>query len=403
MEIVMKTALLCWELGAGLGHLTPIKQMSQELIARGYKVWIAARELHNIHHLFNDIDVNVIQAPVNRNGIKKATGNTLCFADLVHHIGYKDKESLANHIHGWQSIFELIKPEVIFFDHSPTAIIASQNQKTKKILMGTPFSRPPESFVNKKGVFAPLGDLSSQQITKAKVIEKETLENINYACNKNNLPILKRISDLFSPIGIELFSCLEEFDHFPYREESSRRFYLPTTTNNSGDIPEWPNAIIGSKKIFAYLAARKNIIPVLNGLIASKHSTIIYIRGEFEIAQKLPNHIKILKQPASMSDVLQQCDLIISNGNLNTAQQTALAGLPQLAYPNQLEQDFLTLRLQQQGVAERFDDRSPQQSKLQINRLLNKKPLKLLGLQAKYSAFDEKKEIKRIFNLILNA
>lgn len=399
--MVMKTALLCWELGAGLGHLTPIRQISIELIKRGYKVWIAVRELHNIHHIFNDIDVSIIQAPVNHNNIKKSSENTLCYADLVHNIGYKDKESLANHLLGWKSLFTIIKPEIMFFDHSPTAIIASQNTQAIKILMGTPFSRPNESSASiNNGIFSAYGRLNSQQLAKAEGIEKEILNNINYACDKNNLTQLSAIGSLFSSIEFELFSCLKEFDHFPSRPKSSKRFYLSTPANSSKQKTEWPTAMAGSKKIFAYLAAHQNIIKILNGLIASQHSTVLYIRGTFQIKHTLPSHIEIIKQPASMLEILQECDLVISNGNLNTAQQTALAGIPQLASPIQLEQTILTDRLQQQGIAEFFDDRSPQHSKMQINRLIADKNSKLNTLKTKYSQLNQTNEIKNIFDSI---
>jgi len=401
MEMVMKTALLCWELGAGLGHLTPIKQMSLELINRGYKVWIAAREMHNIHHLFYDVDVNIIPAPVNRNNIKKTAKNTLCYADLLYNVGYKDKESLANHIQGWQSLFMLIKPGVIFFDHSPTAIIASQQTEAIKILMGTPFSRPHEEHISKGyRLFSVYGRLNKQQLASAEAIEKETLNNINFACHKHSLTQLNSISELFSSIEFELFSCLKELDHFPSRPSASKRFYLSTPSTSTPQKTEWPAVKVGAKKIFAYLTPHQNIVKILNGLIASQHSAILYARGQLEIKQKLPSHIKIITQPTSMSEILQECDLVISNGNLNTVQQTSLAGIPQLAAPIQLEQHILTDRLQQQGIAERFDDRSPLHSKIQINRLISDKSTRLNTFKAAYSKLNQANEIKQIFDSI---
>jgi hypothetical protein len=406
MEMVMKTALFCWELGAGLGHLTPIKLLSEELIRRGYKIWLAARELHNIHHIFHDIDINFIPAPVNRNNINKATQNTLSYADLIHHIGYKDKESLSNHIASWQGIFELVNPDIIFFDHSPTAIIASQNHKAKKNLMGSPFSRPLETDNQETtGVFSFFDQTKTEKIPQAQFIEKETLNNINYACEKNELPRLDKISDIFSPINLEIFNCLEEFDHFGPRKDQENRYYLPTTSSMSENKPEWPNtsSTKTENKIFAYLKARPNIITVINGLIASKTSAILYIAGKFELKQKLPSHIQIIHQPVCMQSVLKECDLLISNTNLNTMQQAALAGKPQLALPIQLEQEILLHRLQEQGLAERFDTRSPQQSHIQIQRLLELDVTGKTALQKRYEKHDTDIEIRNIFNEVLSS
>ncbi|MBL4797222.1 MAG: hypothetical protein JKY50_07400 [Oleispira sp.] len=402
----MKTALFCWELGAGLGHLTPIKQLSKELIRRGYKVWLAARDLHNIHHIFHDIDINLIAAPVNRNNINKASQNTLSYADLIYHIGYKDKESLSNHIKGWQGIFELVNPDLIFFDHSPTAIIASQNYKAKKILMGSPFSRPPETENQEStGVFSFFDHAKTDKMPQAQSIEKETLNNINYACEKNNLTQLHLISNIFSPINFEIFNCLEEFDHFGPRNDQTNRYYLPTTSSASEKKPEWPNTsgTKTEKKIFAYLKARPNIITVINGLIASKTSAILYIAGRFELKQQLPAHIQIIHQPVCMQSILKECDLLISNANLNTMQQTALAGKPQLALPIQLEQEILLHRLQEQGVVERFDTRSPQQSQIQIQRLLEVDITGRTSLQERYEKHDNDIEIRNIFNEVLSS
>ena len=406
MEMVMKTALFCWELGAGLGHLTPIKQLSKELIRRGYKVWLAARELHNIHHIFYDIDINIIPAPVNRNDINKATQNTLSYADLIHHIGYKNKESLSNHINSWQGIFELVKPDIIFFDHSPTAIIASQNYKAKKILMGTPFSRPPSTGTQETiAVFSFFDQAKTEKIPQAQIIEKETLNNINYACDENKLPHLDKISDIFSPINFEIFNCLEEFDHFGPRGNQDNLYYLPTTSSASKNKPEWPkgNGTKTNKKIFAYLKARPNVITVINGLIASKTSAILYIAGNFELKQKLPSYIHIINQPVCMQSILKECDLLISNANLNTMQQAALAGKPQLALPIQLEQEILLHRLQEQGFAERLDTRSPQQSQIQIQRLLDIDVTGRTSLQERYENHDNDIEIRNIFNEALSS
>ena len=55
-------------------------------------------------------------------------------------------------------------------------------------------------------------------------------------------------------------------------------------------------------------------------------------------------------QPLHMGQVLAEADLVISHGSLGTVTAAALAGKPQLAMPNHMEQHMVSRRIVQAGI-----------------------------------------------------
>jgi hypothetical protein len=70
-------------------------------------------------------DIKLLPAPwkTRRN---KTTEAIYTFADLLLNIGFGDGNALLAHLAAWRSLFELVRPDVLVCDHSPTALLAAK-------------------------------------------------------------------------------------------------------------------------------------------------------------------------------------------------------------------------------------------------------------------------------------
>ena len=66
----MATVLVAWELGAGLGHVSPLQPIVDQLVRRGHQVWLALRNVNGATMIF-DPAVRVLQAPIRTEKVKR--------------------------------------------------------------------------------------------------------------------------------------------------------------------------------------------------------------------------------------------------------------------------------------------------------------------------------------------
>jgi len=59
----MATVLMTWELGAGLGHMTRMREVGQRLVARGHRVIAVLRDLYRAGPVFDGSGMQLLQAP----------------------------------------------------------------------------------------------------------------------------------------------------------------------------------------------------------------------------------------------------------------------------------------------------------------------------------------------------
>lgn len=356
----MKNVLICWELGAGLGHLNPILQLSEQLLARGYKVWIASRELENIHHLFKHDNIHFMQAPVMPPPAAKQ-GVASCFAHLLEMVGYQDGDKLKNYLRAWQTLFQLIEPELTFFDHSPTALIASLPYSTRRIYLGSTFSCPP--------LAQPLGLYPRANKKEAMVIEKRVVALINKAGETLDMPPLKSLAHLFEYYQQQIFTTIAELDHFNGRPSSASSHFVSVSSFNAEQKPNWPKK--GELKVFAYLKPGNYIVAVINYLIKNNCCAIIYLAGEANFKKGMPENIRIISHPLNMTAIAESADLVINNANLNSVLQLLKSSTPQLVAPLTLEQGMLADRLlenNQVGVLDTKNDISLAQQLMTLKK-----------------------------------
>src|SRR5947209_14563841 len=118
----MATVLLAWELGSGLGHLTQIALLANALAIQGHRVFAAVRNVGRAPAAL-DPAVRLLPAPFSSPGVRPIRP-AHTFAHVLADIGWNDERSLAAHAEAWRNLYRLTRPEMIVFDHSPTALLA---------------------------------------------------------------------------------------------------------------------------------------------------------------------------------------------------------------------------------------------------------------------------------------
>ena len=56
------------------------------------------------------------------------------FAHLLYNNGFYDADSLKATVQAWRELYETVRPDLIVFDHSPTALLAACGFQAKKAL-----------------------------------------------------------------------------------------------------------------------------------------------------------------------------------------------------------------------------------------------------------------------------
>ena len=138
----MAKVLFAWELGAGLGHIMQFAPLANGLAALGHRVFAALRELRSAVGTL-DPAVQLLAAPF-RNGLPPTPRATRNFADLLQDVTFESERMLGGHVAAWRTIYGLVKPDLIVFDHSPTALLAARGMNVRKLVIGVGFLVPPD-------------------------------------------------------------------------------------------------------------------------------------------------------------------------------------------------------------------------------------------------------------------
>lgn len=335
-------ALICWEYGMGLGHLTRIKCLIEELSCHNIEVFLLTRDLHK-SKIFQNQNVKCLPAPQLR--ALASNYSAICHADMLKNLGYDQKEKLETYIRAWKNVIDLISPDFIFLDHSPTALLAAEGSSAVKITFGNTFCVPNHSF--------PFGLYQTDKKLEAIKVENEVVSTINDVMkvifNKNKS--YTQLSELYKECDYDIFCSYSKFDNFPRQLNNSSQFYAGTQMAIVGESPDWPLHTGRDKKIFAYLKSGQYLIEIINALILSDASCILYIDGDFKLNAQLPENIKIVRNPMNIYQVLDSADLLISNGGLNTTSQFIQNSKPVLLWPLQIEQLLFSQNLSEKSLA----------------------------------------------------
>lgn len=339
----MAKILYTWELGEDLGHIQPFLALATRLCAHGHEVVFAAKDLSRIHTLPGMRSFVVLQAPVWLPPVKDLPEPQVCYADILQRHGYLDEKGLLGMVSGWRALFNMINPQLLIADHSPTALLASRGLDFPRITYGSGFLSPPRT--------TPMPSMRPWlKIPAGRIEESESavLRTINHVLAELGGQPLQALADLFA-VDDNILMTPVELDHYPQRGPA--RYMGPVPCTNSGATPEWPKG--PGKKIFAYIKTNHpQSKQLFTQLLDSPFNVLAYVPGLTEErcrAMQAPN-IHFSPCPVDMRYVTQHAKVIICHAGFGTTQHALLSGLPILLMPINLEQLLVARNVSSLGM-----------------------------------------------------
>jgi len=339
-------------MGFGLGHILPIKHYCE--ILQQHELFAAVQNLQHAHQLVETLDVKLLQAPHFQGNTANPVSSPRCYAHLLHNSGFSTANSLSALMHAWRTLFQLVQPDIVIFDHSPSALLAARAFNFKKVVMGSGFLCPPQTY--------PMAVFLSEQLRQVdvetfKVFETELVVRINTVLQSFGYSQILQLSDIYKTVDASLLTAYPELDHFPSR---SFEQYVGVPPTLPGKKPNWPD--VKGKKIFVY----SHMFPQIQTLfyeLRQSEASVIFCSSSIDqalLSQFECDNIHFESDPLDLQLVAKECAFAVTNGNFNSASQLALLGIPQLTIPLQMDQLIFSKTLFKSSLASIADPGKPE-------------------------------------------
>ena len=386
----MSRALFAWELGDNLGHLTRDLPLMRACLRAGHEVWVAACNLRTASLLLPLEGVRVVQAPQLRPSRRRRTP-PLNYADMLLGMGYADVDALDGALRAWISLFELIRPAVVVYNHSPTALLAARVAGLPVLLVANGFEIPPRG--NPLPSFRPWVPVAPQTL---EAIERALIGSVNpylRCCGRRQL---ESTVDLFRGHTAHL-TTFPELDPFGPRDDA---IYLGLVyAVDSAPKISWERD--SAKRVFAYLrptiAGVEFVLDALNRLADAE---VICVMPDMPPEwQTTFGRVRFRGSAIDTTALLASADLVVTYGT-GTITTAIAAGVPVLVAPQVVEQYLTGLALARTGAGLMLDtDRTVQRCTALLEDLLNGTAYRSAARQLalKHAGLDTARASDRLF------
>lgn len=386
----MGNVLLTWELGGGAGHLVRLLPLARGLTAKGHRVLVALRDLSQAGRVFAGIEVSYLQAPHKTRNGGNAVDPPRSFPHILHNAGFADADELQTMVASWRSLFDLVRPDLIVFDHAPTALLAARGLPARKALIGTGFCCPPDC--------CPMPDLRTwlpDQSDQLRADEDRVLGNANRTLDIFKQPPLERLAQLYHHVDENFLATFPELDNYPGRTDAE---YWGAWPNVGGKPPSWPQG--NGKRIYAYLKPFPALPRLLALLAELRCPTIVCVDGVDEKLRRRFNvpTLRFETERLDLAEVGRQCDLAILNGNHGTTVSMLLAGKPILQLPIFLEQALNAKAVARLSAGLGALSDRPEQIAVRLMTMLHSDKFTeaARAFAIRYAAFDPQRQIDKM-------
>ena len=248
--------------------------------------------------------------------------------------GYSDYNKLNNSLSAWKTILNLINPDLVVLEYSPTARLAAGEQY-KTLVLGTGFSVPASVS----------GKLAKFRKSKPLISEEKILETISKVQKTYNGWTPQNLIELFRGDKV-CIDTLPELDFFaPHRKEK---------VINPLVFPNKPLKDKPVNDIFCYLNGRNpKILNLLKELQALGVTGSAYLTSINSAKAKslTTEKFRIYGEPQDLTRIARSTKFIVHTGGLGLSQLALGLGRPQILLPTQLEQRMNATNLVRLGGA----------------------------------------------------
>lgn len=334
-----RTIILVWELGGGIGHMMQMLPLARALVSSGHRVFVALRDVARGEDVFAGSGVCYLPAPYQRDPplAQRPFPVTFTFAHILFNIGWGRDGALFSLASAWRNLFRAIRPDLIVFDHSPTALLASRGLPARRIVLGSGFCCPPN--VSPWPLFRPEFE-RHVKTDHLHNIEGELLRRANRVLRSWGWSPLRQLSSLYSEVDETFLVTFRELDHYPDR--AAARYWGPVLSSDAESQLNWPKGT--GERIFGYLKPFPALRETLQYLRDSSHPTILHIEGvDLSLRQQFESDtLRITTNRLDMGAVRRECDVALLSGGHGATAEMLLSGKRVLEFPLALEQRLLS-------------------------------------------------------------
>ena len=331
--------VICWEMGAGQGHIVPLTRIAETLTRRG--IGIASAHLCHLDHaavLAPHVSGPIRQAPCFASPGTASAEPALphaSFGDFLADIGYASEERLSRQIGLWRRIFEADRPDLVIGDYSPTALLAARSLGISTVAIGSPYCQPPSHLPE----FPLRRPQAERRCSEATLLA--TLNTVLSGFGTEPLSAFPQVleTDLTGIGSLRQIDCYDGLRAIPL---------LPPF---NGCVP--PASRRGNE-VVAYISVPGSPDDPIWEALASLDMPVLLLAPRLDeaVAQKLrrPN-IVVSHSLLSPGEIAERCRVLVSNGNHGTLCIGMRAALPQVCLPLHGEHDANCAGLEAHGTA----------------------------------------------------
>ena len=328
----MRTILLTYEFGAGLGHLNRLIAVAKRLAGHRLIFALPDRALGEpvIRRTFGeaaDVRSGVIwPAPVDP-GVRQVPTHT--FADVISLFGFGDPKRLREAAERGRKLLDETAPDLIVADFAPTLRLASE-KRVPTIVVGNGYTVPPAGCL-----LPPMRSWETEVNPVSRAAEARLLAAVNDYRAASGGASIDHFADLLS--GDRSFACtVAEFD--PYRSVRTAATVWPFNVPDVRPGPVVPER--QGSPVFCYFQRDHPALhAVIGGISRVKARCEVYVQGADPqvVAARCGRNVAIHRNPVDFSTVLPRTRVLVHHAGLGTAYAGLLAGTPQLLLPLNLE------------------------------------------------------------------
>jgi hypothetical protein len=321
---------------------------------------VALRDVASTGRLFVGMGVPCLPAPFKlgwpTNSIRPAVG----FAHILHNVGFADVNELASLAAAWDALYDLVEPDVILFDHSPIALLASRGRRVTRVIYGDGFCCPPVAEY-----LPALAPRQSIDVERLHADETRTLATANRVLADRGAPRMQKLSDLYGEVNDQIFTTLAELDHFGPRSNTQ---YFGPVSSAMGATPRWPHG--DGPRAVAYVRRFEQLPEFIRVIEARGVSTLLCCPDIDRKAVPPSKLVRVVEHPIDLGKAASHADLAILNASHATTAEMLLCGIPVLQLPTHMEQRLVADCTSRLGAGLTANRTKPTHVFAQLSRLL---------------------------------
>jgi rhamnosyltransferase subunit B len=339
-----KRALLTWELGEGLGHVSQLLAVARGLKAEGWEVVFSGREPHSLLDEVKKVADRIVPCPF-LNPVKSvAKFRASTFADILAQYGFSRAETLHAVLSSLDGLLHYVRPSVIIGDYAPFIALAAF-RRIPMIAIGASFCNPPAQLPR----FPPFNEGPGFGMS-----EEQLLGIVREVQRRRGQPEPRSLPEAVGG-DAQFVLSLPEFDLYAKLRQTQ-------ACGPASELLEPLPPSLGDRKLFVYLnyhfPPTRNLLRLLSQAPLPVFGFIRDSPADFR--RQLREHgIQVSDKPLPIAQALAECWGIVHHAGAGTLHEAASAGRPQLLFPIHAEQSINATLAAQAGIAKIIKPKSP--------------------------------------------